>query len=370
VFAEPTGTVLLFDGGGETALAVHLDTGTHRRIPLKGQRAGDQPFRLWRLGDEVVVGWGEVYAVTPAGGASRHLASATVFLPAAAPDQLWLIDIGSGGGPATWRLIDADGEQVARVEMPVGGLEPIRGVPGGLAVRSPTGALLKYDLATEQLVNTYGNEALRIADVGHDRVAWCDADPCAALTVSGPGGDHRGSLSHPEEVFLEGQVWLSPEGHYAAAVVRSETGDAVDFHLRVYHMGTSEVLADAPALLGSAYGQWSDDGEQFFSWTQAPGGCDAPAVLSRWTGGEDIERVDVRELGITGCTASSRCPRHRLRVCSTWRVKVGGSRCAPPGRCAPSPDSSTSAGGSGRIWAPSSWGPVRCPGENDGEGRH
>jgi hypothetical protein len=298
VFSEPTGTVLLFDGGGETALAVHLDTSSRRRVPLDGQRAGDQPFRLWQLDGEVVVGWGEVYAVTPADGSSRHLASATVFLPAAAPGQLWLV--ADAGAAATWTLIDTSGEMLHRVEMPVGGLDPVRGLPGGLAVRTPSGGLVRYDMETQQLTDISGEPGTWIGDVTPDGFAWCPTDPCERLHITDVGGTPRTGFPGAGAAFFPGSVWLSPDGSHLAAVVRVDGGDAVDFRLRVYDVNQSQLRADAQTILGSAYGQWTDDGEQFFSWVNAPGGRDAPVVLSRWAGGEDIEQVDVGELGITG----------------------------------------------------------------------
>lgn len=64
-FAAATGTVLLFDDGGDGGLLVDLDTWERQRVDLPGQRAGDQPFRLWQLGGWVEVGWEEIWAVVP-----------------------------------------------------------------------------------------------------------------------------------------------------------------------------------------------------------------------------------------------------------------------------------------------------------------
>jgi hypothetical protein len=302
VFSERTGTVLLFDGGGETGLAVHLDSGARRRVPLPGQRAGDQPFRLWRMGREVVVGWGEVHAVTPADGASRHLGSATIFLPAAEPDRLWLIDHSGGAvgsGAATWTLIDASGEQLHRVEMPLTGLDPVRGLPGGLAVRTPSGGLARYAVETRDLTDIPG--AAWIGDVSADFYAWCRTDTCPApLSVSDASGEPYAGLGPSGEEFSPGAVWLSPDGSHLAAWVRVSVGDGVDLRLRVYDVTTGQVRADEQTVLGNIYGQWSEDGKQFFFRFHASGGADAPSVLGRWAGGESVEQVNVRELGLDG----------------------------------------------------------------------
>jgi hypothetical protein len=310
MFSEPTGTVLLFDDGLEGALAVHLDTGERRRVHLEGQRPGDQPFRLWRLGRELVVGWGEVHVVTPADGASRHLASATVFLPAAAPDQLWLIDDRGGGvgqGGSTWTLVDAAGDRVAQVQGE--GLEPVRGVPGGMAVRSPDGGLLRYDVATERLTDFSGDEEARFTDISGDeeawvadassgRFVWCAA-ACAHLNVSDASGGQVATIGRAGETFAADRVWLAPDGTVLAAVVRVHDGGAVHLRLRVYDVDSGTVRADTHTVLGRAHGAWTEDSIQFFSWVHE-GADGTPTVLGRWAGG-DIEQVSPSEIiGVYG----------------------------------------------------------------------
>ncbi len=57
-FDGVTDTVLVFDDGYDGALVLDVDTGDQQRVGLPGQRAGDQPFRLHRMGSWLVVGWG------------------------------------------------------------------------------------------------------------------------------------------------------------------------------------------------------------------------------------------------------------------------------------------------------------------------
>lgn len=302
VFSDSTGTVLLFDDGGETGVAIRLDSGARRRVPLVGPRPGDQPFHLWPLGREVVVGAGEIYAVMPADGSSRHLGSVTIFLPAAEPSLLWLIDYSGGAvgsGPATWTLIDASGEQLHRVEMPLSGLEPVRGLPGGLAVRTRGGGLTRYDIETQQLTSIDGSEAAWVGDVTTELFAWCADDPCASLSISDAAGEPPAGLGGADEEFFSHAVWLSPDGAHLAAWVRVRVGDAVDLRLRVYDVASGQVRADTQTRLGNVHGQWSEDGEQFIFGVHASG-SGAPSLLGRWAGGERVEQVDVSELDLDG----------------------------------------------------------------------
>jgi hypothetical protein len=300
-FRDATGTVLLFDDGGDGALMVDLDTWERRRLELPGQRAGDQPFRLWKLGGWVVVGWEEVWAVAPGEPErARQLGEATVFLPDAEPDALWLIDYHGGGvgtGHSTWTLVDASGTAMAEVSsMPVG-LFPVRGVPGGLAVEAPNGTVV-YDLEQDRLVdNPVGPDAW-VADVTRDRVVWCDDDPCKQLVLTDADATVVTTVGSGEE-FHPNQVWLSPEGDRLAAGVRVPVGGAVDLRLRIYRVDDGALLADAQLMLGGLYGDWTADGRQFFAWNHFPHqGPPAPANIHRWSGRDDIEQVAVGEHGI------------------------------------------------------------------------
>ncbi|MFN2344426.1 MAG: hypothetical protein ABR616_01755 [Dermatophilaceae bacterium] len=311
-FRDATGTVLLFDDGDDGALAVDLDTWEQQRVALPGQRPGDQPFRLWRMGSEVVVGWQKIWAVAPDRPESaRSLGHATVFLPDTAPDALWLIDydsvrVGTGsspptvvpGGTSTWTLIDPSGNELVTVPSPAG-LFPVRGVPGGLAVDSPNGTLV-YDLQQDRLVDNPVGASAHVADATHDRAAWCQGDPCQQLVITGGRGAVVGTVGS-DETFDPSRVWLSPGGDRLAAGARVQDGEGVDFRLRVYRTDDGELLADTQLGLGELFGDWTADGAQFFAWNHFPDqGPPAPANLHRWAGRDDIEQVPVREHGIGG----------------------------------------------------------------------
>lgn len=303
-FREATGAALVFDDGEDGTLAVDLDTGAQVRSPAGPPR--DQPSGLREVGGWLVVGGEDTFAVAPGPGRPfRWSGGARLVLPAAEPDRLWLIhdDGGDGGAPGpadglgTWTLVDASGATIAAIDVPAGDLRPIRGVPGGLAVRGPDGSLLKYDLEQGRLVDYVGDGSAWIADVTADRVVWCD-DPCGALTVSTGDGVVVATLGSGETFHQDG-AWIAGDGGQLAAAVTIDLGISFDHRLRVYSVGTGDVLADTQILPGASYGDWSQSGAQFFSWlTFAGGGAGAPAVLSRWAGGDTIEKIHVADRGI------------------------------------------------------------------------
>ena len=64
---------------GMHELAVDLDATAFASRSLEGQRPGDQPYRLWRTNDALIVGWERVYAVSIATAESRLLGEATIW---------------------------------------------------------------------------------------------------------------------------------------------------------------------------------------------------------------------------------------------------------------------------------------------------
>lgn len=300
-FRDATGTVLLFDVGSGGSLAVDLDSWEQQRVGLPGHRPGDQPFRLWRMGSEVVVGWERIWSVAPdRPELARSLGEATVFLPHAEPDALWLIDYEGGRigtGTSTWTLIDPSGTELAEVSSMPAGLLPVRGVPGGLAVHTPEGTMV-YDLAQDRLVESPAGRDTRVADVTRERVAWCDGDPCEQLLLTDQDGATVATVGSGE-TFEPSQVWLSPSGDRLAAGVRVQVGEGVDLRLRIYRTDDGVHLADTQLALGDLYGAWTADGDQFYAWNHFPDhGPPAPANLHRWAGRDDIEQVELGEHGI------------------------------------------------------------------------
>lgn len=291
-FLTPTGSALVFDDGHSGAVTVDLDSGWSRWVRLP-QRPGDQPYRISRLGDRVVVGWGEIHAVHLApDGVSRHLADATLFVPAADPGQLWLIDWDGGRiglGEVTWTLVDETGSTLHAVT-DHDDVEVLRGVPGGLAVRAPSGHVATYDLATGRLLPLPSEDALALLDVAREHVVWC-SDPCRRLVVSDREGEVVSSVGGEHVRHVDGS-WIAPDGGVLVTAMMTELSDgAVDRRLVVHRTDTGAVVADTGLPLGAIRGSWSADGEQFF-WSLAS--AQGPQQLGRWRAGLGIEQVDVR----------------------------------------------------------------------------
>jgi len=143
VFSTPTDTVLLFSDGIDGATAIDLDRRIAGRRVIEGERAGDQSFRLTLTGDHLVVGWGEIYAAPLAGGASRKIADATIYIPASEPGEVWTVTWEGGrigAGAATLRRVSVAGTVTfTSTEFDPSVMQPVMGVPGGIVVDTPNG---------------------------------------------------------------------------------------------------------------------------------------------------------------------------------------------------------------------------------------
>ncbi len=260
---EPAETVLVFDDGRDGAVTVDFESGVLERTRLPGQRAGQRPFRLWRLEERLVVGADRIWAVQLDADASQQLGEATTFLPDARPDRLWLIDDpGVGSGHPTWTLIDGSGDVLHRT---VGrdGMVPVRGVPSGLALTTRHG-LKVYDVASDRIYFYVGAPHGRIGDVAADRVVWCRPG-CHRLAVVSEGPD-RTTLGADEVMAFEtGSVWLSPDGRHLAAVASAVAPGTVPVRqVMVFEVDAGRVHARQRVPSGDLHGSWSVDGRQFF----------------------------------------------------------------------------------------------------------
>lgn len=301
VFRNETGSTLLFDDGFSGIVALDLDTSQVVAFALPGQAPGDQPYRLLRSGLELVVGWDGVSVTVPGQeDPSRELGDdATIFLPAADSDHVWLITWEGGQvgvGRSTWELVDMGGRVLHRVAG-VEGLQPLRGVPEGLALRNAADRLVVFDVTVGALVDGVGVERAVIGDATTDRVAWCDA-PCREAHITGP--DEAVVSLDDEEVdrFLVGRgtARFSPDGRLIAvpARVTVDEGRAVDFQVRVHDTASGRLVASTSVPLGEPRPVWSDDGDQLF-FTVAFGTDpvpEGPYMLGRWTETAGFELID------------------------------------------------------------------------------
>ena len=196
VFPDTTRTVLALSDGYDGATFVDLDHRIAVRRPIDGERAGDQPYRLTRVGNSLVVGWGDVYAAPLDGGPSKLLGHATYYVPAADAGAVWLIDYSGGAigqGTSTFREVDRAGRVLVETPGPDASLGyPAIGIPGGIAFETEQGVAL-WNAASGQVTATLGSVPRLptfVSDSHGDLLAWCettcDLFHVTRLAPSGP----------------------------------------------------------------------------------------------------------------------------------------------------------------------------------------
>ena len=245
IFSTPTGVALLLDDGFDGVTAIDLDTGVVGRRVVDGQRAGDQPYRLFRSGDSLIVGWGEVFAAPLDGGPSVSLGEATVAVPAVEPGRVWLATWAGGRvgqGEITMRRVDLHGG-VEKTDVGPSDFVDVRPpVPDGVLPPVPLKAT--------------------VVAAGPDVVVNNCEPSCDRLTVyrrSEPSAE----VPLPTGVSLvdveSAAIALSPEGS-RLAVVTAFPGRRVV----VLDLGTGRLEADVPVDGPVAFPTWSPDGRQLF----------------------------------------------------------------------------------------------------------
>lgn len=268
VFSSPTGVVLLFDDGYDGVTALDLDAGVVGRRVVDGQRAGDQPYRLFRSGDSLIVGWGEVFAAPLDGGPSVSLGEATIAVPASESGRVWLATWAGGSvgsGPLTMRLVDLQG----RVEHTLVGEGTAVGVPGGVMFDGPGGTEVRSFRGAE--VTGIGGDG-RVLGVGSVFTVTCSAG-CEVLTVGRPGFPLPVPAGVPLGDVPPADVVMSPDGARLALVT---PGPAP--RLMVLDLPTSRLAVDEP-VDGLAFPTWSSDSNQLF-WVASSYG-EASTVVGR-----------------------------------------------------------------------------------------
>ena len=162
------GDVLLFDDTGGV-LAVDMTTHIATRVPIKGWRPGDQPFQSLRVGNSLVVGWGDVHASSLDGKVS-HLLGTGVFVAATEPGAVWLTSYGQVE-TSTERLVDLQGHVLR--EGPAPAPYALTGIPGGLAFQTNTGIDI-WDARSGRITRHLGTSTGFAAPAFGSLLAWCD----------------------------------------------------------------------------------------------------------------------------------------------------------------------------------------------------
>ena len=259
VFTTPTGTVLLFSDGIDGVTAIDLDRRIAGRRVIDGERAGDQPFRLTLTGEQLIVGWGTVYAAPLTGGASHAIADATIFVPAAEPGEVWTITWDGGRigvGTDTVRRVRTDGAVTFETrELDTSKLDPVLGVPGGLLVNRPTGVAI-WDANSGRISDLGPGRAATAASDGRS-VAWCD-QTCAQVRTAAL--DRTGAPTARHVAPGNQQLAFSPSGAHLA--VLRPIGTQAELRVRDTPDGTDRVVAQGLDPNGAL--SWSPDGRQVF----------------------------------------------------------------------------------------------------------
>lgn len=297
-FSSPTNAVLFFDDGYDGVTIVDVDRGVAVRHPGVGQAAGDQPFRIVRVGDRLIVGWGRIYSAPLGVGPSRLIGEATIFVPAAEPDRVWLIDDpggGLGGGRPRVRSVDTSGRVLLDVPGPENDVgSPAIGIPGGLAL--VTGSGLNLWDATTGTLSHLGSGSASALDVDADTLAWCD-DGCTKLQltdVSEPSASNHDTHT----VYLDAfgsivTAELAPDGRYVAVTLAPNNPSDPNDPSRQDSQGSVVVIVDTTTGTSTHVTEtadadvsvaWSPDSQTLFL-----------ASNSYQTGTTDLSRYSLEE---------------------------------------------------------------------------
>jgi len=274
VFPQPTGLVLVFHDGYDGVLSVDLDHRVAARRVLDGQRAGDQPWDIVRVGTSLVVGWDQVWAAPIAGGPSRLLGQgATItFFPAAEPGQVWL-DYPSGptgNGPPTLREVDVATGTTTHQGLgpdPSRGT-PVVGIPGGVAFATSRGVAL-WNASTDMFTRRLGTGQTLIGDAAAGRLAWCEGLPqlmCSTLHITDLAGGDRAIALRPGRIYNVGSARFSPNGKYLAIVTTHAGIESSNQQgsLMVMDSHTGSISTADPKISAWSSLAWNDSSSRLF----------------------------------------------------------------------------------------------------------
>ena len=269
LFGVETGVVLLFDDGIDGVLAIDPDKRLAARSVVEGQRAGDEPYSMVRVGDSLVVGWSEIFAADIATREPTSLGLATIFVPAAERDRVWLIDwpggaIGSGT-PEVWQ-VTVTGERITEpATLDVGGF-PSFGIPGGLAIQHDQGLTL-WNAETGETSGLEGAGYGRVVDVTANEILWCSGD-CTELKLTNLATLETQDFPVPEgfQTFRFGsraRSAFSPDGLTLAVIVKSGVQPETAIWILDRRTGDARVVSGVGGVVD--YLAWAPDGSQLFA---------------------------------------------------------------------------------------------------------
>jgi hypothetical protein len=310
-FADATETGLVIAGAAGRAVVVDLDAGAHRTIDLPGF-APDQPFDLWWLDGSLVSGARRIHTIDlKEASAGRVVAEARHFLPDVDGRQLWLVDESDGttrSVGSSWAQIDAEGTLLSPWRD--GGqrqLEPVRGVPGGLALTDAAGVVFRYDPQRDEIEDYLSDTAVWLVDANEHHVVWCERSPdilprlpadagmaygCESLEISDSDGVVRTTLKRTDRVARYDRAWLST-GSSSHVAVQAQPGGSRALVVGIHDVESGGNLGELRVddrIPHSVWGTWTPDGQFFLLLHER---VSRSTDLVRWTPHRGFERRDV-----------------------------------------------------------------------------
>lgn len=270
-FGEETGQLLLVDDGLSGLTAVDFDRRLAARSPVDGQRPGDEQYSMERVGDHLVVGWGGPHAVDIATRQAVPLGNATIFVPAAEQDRVWLVDYAGsiGANPPTVWQVGMGGQRLTQAATLPAGAAPEIGVAGGMALATETG-LDVWNRATGEIRPIDGGGHGFALDSLGDQLAWCSGD-CEEVLITDVTTFETDAFHAPNA--FDGFAYearFSPDGRLLAALVENRSDQSRALWL--LDVGTGSVI-EVASRTGSTvdYLAWSPDGSQLFATSYSHG---------------------------------------------------------------------------------------------------
>jgi hypothetical protein len=264
----PSDVVVFDDNGGLSAVDFSKRTVTH--YPLGGWRAGDQPYLSLRVGNNVVAGWGDVYA-TPLGGGKARLLGTGIVVPAVEPGAVWLTSYGQVR-TSTERLVDMRGRVLLEGATPrdaSGGVDTaITGAPGGLVLQTANGLAI-WDARTGRVTRRLGSgPGVTALPMAGSLLAWCEycdrsleltdltSDVTRSVAVSLGGGS----------LVMQRYFGFSPDAEELAVLVQPDAAapSGATAKVVIVAVATGKVTDEINTHARYAAIAWSPDGERLY----------------------------------------------------------------------------------------------------------
>ena len=270
----------LFLAGAGELWVVDVAGGSVRHRSLPQLSPGDPPYRIVRRGDKLVLWSYQTLTLEPSSPAAQPevlVRDSWIFIPAAAPDRIW-VGILDRKSPETERRLAAVREVTVDGRVTVGDVRPPEGRWPVAATRSglvfPSHGSGPGGLDQLELWNPLTRKVLRRLPGDHavashgDLLAWC-RQPCARLHVTDAATGEDVEVRPPAGAFgFDANGAFSPDGKLIAVPVRSDpslTTQDPKWRLALVDVEEgSATLVQGPTLQGYVFVDWSPAGTTVF----------------------------------------------------------------------------------------------------------